>query len=541
MIHQFPKGKWQNSQACAPPAKCRLQWTYHSAVDVQASLQPVTRSTLRIELTITPDFQWNPNVHGGAETFWILVEDVDGEILLYHDQVVIRERYKEDDHTVTFTVPMLEPTPPNYFVSVVSDRWMHSETRLPISFKNFILPEKFPPPTPLLDLQPLPVQALHIKEFEKIYSDVTSFNKIQTQVFQALYTANDNVLVAAPTGSGKTICAEFALLRLWSQPKAARAVCIEPFQDVVDARVREWTKKFGHVQGGKTILALTNEPTANVGLLERADIVICTPSQWDMLTRHWKKRKAVQTVGLIIADEIQMIGGHKGSTYEIAISRSRFIAYQTRNDTRFVALGVSLANARDLGEWLGASQQTIYNFSPSARPLPMEIHLQSFNVPHFPSLMIQMARPAYLAIVEWASDKPVIAFVPSRKQCRLTAQDLLVYCSADDENRFLNVDPEELAPHLEKISDSDLKESLAHGIGFYHEALSVQDKRIVERLYELGAIQVVVASKDTAWSIPLTAYMVIIMGVQQYEGTFLKMLGRSWLLAYIATFSRYRT
>lgn len=117
-------------------------------------------------------------------------------------------------------------------------------------------------------------------------------------------------------------------------------------------------------------------------------------------------------------------------------------------------------------------------------------------------------------------DRPVICFVPSRKQCRLSATDLLVYCLADQEqSRFLNIDAAELAPHLEHVSDPDLKASLEHGVGFYHEALSKKDKSIVENLYESGAIQVVIASKDTAWSIPLTAYMVIIMGVQTFEGT----------------------
>jgi len=55
------------------------------------------------------------------------------------------------------------------------------------------------------------------------------FNKIQTQVFQALYTSDENVFIDAPTGSGKTVCAEFALLRLWSKREQPRAVCIEPY------------------------------------------------------------------------------------------------------------------------------------------------------------------------------------------------------------------------------------------------------------------------------------------------------------------------
>ncbi|GAA5859336.1 hypothetical protein JCM8547_001990 [Rhodosporidiobolus lusitaniae] len=496
LVHQFPK------------------------LELQAHVQPITRSLLRIELTITPDFQWEEKVHGGAESFWIIVEDVDGEIILFHDQFILRQRYAEQDHYVTFTVPMLDPLPPNYFISVVSDRWMHAETRLPLSFKHLILPEKFPPHTTLLDLQPLPVAALHNKEFEALYADTfDTFNKIQTQVFQALYTTNDNVFVGAPTGSGKTICAEFALLRLWSQAEPSRAVCIEPFQEVVDTRVAEWRRKFGGLQGGKEIVALTGETSADIRLLEKGDLIVCTPQQWDLLSRRWKQRKNVQTIGLLIADEIQLCGGEIGPTYEVVISRTRYVAAQTENPTRIVAFGVSLANARDLGEWMGATAQTIFNFGPGARPLPMEVHLQSFNVPHFPSLMIQMAKPAYLAIAEYAQDRPVICFVPSRKQCRATADDILTYCLADqEESRFLNIEADELAPHLEHVQDAGLKATLAHGVGFYHEALSRQDKRIVETLYSSGAIQVVVASKDTAWSIPLTAYMVVIMGVQSFEG-----------------------
>ena len=50
-----------------------------------------------------------------------------------------------------------------------------------------------------------------------------------------------------------------------------------------------------------------------------------------------------------------------------------------------------------------------------------------------------------------------------------------------------------------------------HGVGFYHEAL---DKRIVEELFESGAIQVVVASRDTCWGINLNCHMVIVIGTQ---------------------------
>jgi pre-mRNA-splicing helicase BRR2 len=147
----------------------------------------------------------------------IIVEDVNGEIILFHDSFVLHQWYAEDEHNVTLTIPMFKPVPPNYYISIISDCWL-AEMHLPILFKHLILPKKLPSPTPLLDLQALPLSALHNKEFKDIYSStIQTFNKIQTQVFQALYTSDKNVFIGAPMGSGKTICAELMLLHLWSK------------------------------------------------------------------------------------------------------------------------------------------------------------------------------------------------------------------------------------------------------------------------------------------------------------------------------------
>ena len=498
-------------------------------LEVQPFFQPITTSLLSVQLTITPDFQWDEKIHGGAQAFHILVEDVDGEIVLFHDIFLLRQRFAEEEHTVTFTVDMTNPVPPNYYISIVSDRWLQSEIRLPISFKNLILPEKYPPHTPLLDLQPRPVSALNDIEAQKLYlSQLTTFNKIQTQAFHALYATDDSVFVGAPTGSGKTVCAELALLRLWAkeeQEGTERAVCLVPYPVMVAPLVSEWKAKFASYKGGKEVSPLTGEMSADLRILEMSDVVVATPEQWDVISRRWRQRKNVQNIGLYIADEVHLLSDWKvGPAYEVVLSRARFIAAQTSKATRFVALSVPLGNGRDVGDWLGVGSANVFNFSPASRPIPLEVHLQSFSIPHFPSMMVAMAKPAYLAIVEHAADEPVLAFVPSRKQTILTANDLLTYVIADSErqgdgeSRFLNIEMSELQPHLDRIQDEELREVVQYGIGFYHEGLSRVDARIVQRLYDAGAIQVVVVSKDMAWDCPMKAHLVLIMSCQSYEG-----------------------
>ncbi|KAG8421650.1 Pre-mRNA splicing [Metarhizium acridum] len=491
-------------------------------VDVQAQVQPMTRSMLRVELSITPNFEWDDSLHGAAESFWIIVEDCDGEDILFHDTFLLRKDYAQsesNEHIVDFTVPITDPMPPNYFVSVISDRWMHSETRLAVPFHKLILPEKFPPHTELLELQPLPVSALKVSNYVDLYPDWKQFNRIQTQTFNSLYKTDQNVFIGAPTGSGKTVCAEFAILRHWNQGSAGRAVYVAPFQEVVDARLHDWQKRLAHLNGGKEIVKLTGETATDLKILEKGDLILATPTQWDVLSRQWKRRKNVQTIELFIADDIHLLGGYMGYVYEIIVSRMHYIRTQTELPMRIIALSVSLANARDMGEWIDAKKHDIYNFSPHVRPVPLELHVQSYSNSHFPSLMLAMAKPAYLAITQMSPDKPAMIFVSSRKQTRQTARDLLAACVADDdEDRFLHAEVDQMRPLLDRVHEEALAEALSHGIGYYHEALSQSDKRIVKHLYDNGAIQVLVTSRDTCWELTSTAHLVIVMGTQYFEG-----------------------
>lgn len=78
----------------------------------------------------------------------------------------------------------------------------------------------------LLDLQPLPVTALGDTELELLYP-FTHFNPIQSQLFHCLYHTDHNVLLGAPTGSGKTIAAEVAMFRIFKQYPGAKVSVVQ--------------------------------------------------------------------------------------------------------------------------------------------------------------------------------------------------------------------------------------------------------------------------------------------------------------------------
>ena len=121
---------------------------------------------------------------------------------------------------------------------------------------------------------------------------------------------------------------------------------------------------------------------------------------------------------------------------------------------RFVGLSTAMANAHDISEWLDIPADSLFNFKPSVRPVPLEVHIAGFPGKHYCPRMATMNKPTYRAILNHSPTKPALVFVSSRRQTRLTALDLIAYCSADErESQFLRMTPHALAPLLEQVKD----------------------------------------------------------------------------------------
>ncbi|RMX95410.1 hypothetical protein D0868_11745 [Hortaea werneckii] len=487
-------------------------------VSVEAEMAPLNRDVLRIKLFITPDFRWNDRHHGKSESYWIWVENSETSEIYHHEYFIMSRKKLYDDHELNFTIPLSDPLPSQIYVRAVSDRWLGAETVTPVSFQHLIRPDTESVYTDLLNLQPLPIKALKNELLEEIYgSRFQFFNPMQTQLFHCMYYTPANVLLGSPTGSGKTIAAELAMWWAFREKPGSKVVYIAPMKALVRERVQDWGKRLTNQMGLK-LVELTGDNTPDTRTIRDADIIVTTPEKWDGISRSWQTRSYVQQVSLVIIDEIHLLGGERGPILEIIVSRMNYIASQKKGSVRIVGMSTACANAMDLANWLGV-KEGLFNFRHSVRPVPLEIFIDGFPQQRgFCPLMQSMNRPTFLSIKTHSPDKPVIVFVASRRQTRLTARDLINFCGMEDNpKRFVRMSEEDLTLNLARVKDEALREAMSFGIGLHHAGLVESDRQLAEELFANNKIQILVATSTLAWGVNLPAHLVVVKGTQFFD------------------------
>lgn len=487
-------------------------------INIGSEIAPLNRDVLKIRLYLMPNFIWNDKYHGTSESFWVWVESSETSEIYHHEFFILNRKKLYDDHQLDFTIPLSDPIPTQIYVRVISDRWLGAETVDPISFQHLIRPDTESVFTDLLNLQPLPISALKDPVLEKIYAQKFQyFNPMQTQIFHCLYQTAANVLLGSPTGSGKTVACELAMWWAFRTKPDSKIVYIAPMKALVRERVKDWTSRLTQPMNLR-LVELTGDKTPDSRTIREANVIVTTPEKWDGISRSWATRKYVRQVSLVIIDEIHLLGGDRGPVLEIIVSRMNYIAAQSDNSVRIMGMSTACANALDLANWLGV-KEGLFNFRHSVRPVPLEIFIDGFPEAHgFCPLMQSMNRPAFLAIKTHSPKKPVIVFVPSRRQTRLTAKDLVNLCGMEDNpRRFVKMSEDELQMNLIRIQDDALKESVSFGIGLHHAGLKESDRSIAEELFLNNKIQILIATSTLAWGVNLPAHLVVVKGTQFFD------------------------
>jgi len=366
------------------------------------TVKPITNTILKITLNINGLWEWNPRWHSKNEVFMIYVHD-ESEIL--HNETIAFTRKNINEKIpieTSFFVPHRETENHQYNLVVASDRWVGAEIYeiITIEEEECMISEKMNY-TKLLELTALSTSALNNPLFENLYK-FKYFNPIQTQIFFALYHTDKNILIGAPTGSGKTIMAEFAMFRLFNESPQLKIVYIAPLKALAKERLMDWQERLENTPLKKKIIELTGDYTPDLESLLRADVLITTPEKWDGISRNWKQRAYVQKVGLMIFDEIHLLGQDRGPVIEVIVSRMNYIADKLTNKIRMVGLSTAMANGSDVANWFGVPPHFFFNFKPHLRPVPITIHFSGFPEKHYCPRMATMNKPAYNAIKSYS-------------------------------------------------------------------------------------------------------------------------------------------
>jgi activating signal cointegrator complex subunit 3 len=87
-------------------------------------------------------------------------------------------------------------------------------------------------------------------------------------VFYTLYHTDSNVLIGAPTGSGKTIMSELAMLRVFNNTeKQQKIIYIAPLKALAKERIIDWKKRLQEGSLKKTVLELSGDITPDIKAL----------------------------------------------------------------------------------------------------------------------------------------------------------------------------------------------------------------------------------------------------------------------------------
>ncbi|KAF8680937.1 Sec63 protein, partial [Rhizoctonia solani] len=533
-------------------------------VELSARVRPLTTELLRIQVEATRKFDWNTRLHGQREPFWVWVQDEEGNHILQFSKVAfvasgnnntkttVKDKENVDGHIskdlpgsskaessskaggpskanasggvswsagsskvlrTDFTIPLRVVTGTNKTLTVrlISDRWIGAVFEAPIYLADTVFPKTGQLPTPVLQLPFLPLSVFRDPRLQSTLSDysILALNGMQTQAFYLIIQTAQNVLFAGPTANGKSTLVLSAVCKsLVSTPKWSILILTPRKRDARDvvSILRRW--------GVDATPASTRDFDAH----RPGRAYITTPSKiLEWACNNYQTISSspfVRNLNTIVFESLESLDAE----YELAIAILRH-ATQTI-PVRFIGITAPLTDTSDIANWLAVPTRGNYSFRPQDREQDLVTSSQTFSIPHSGALFRAMAKPVYTALRSMAPVETAIVFVPAQGLCRAVVGDLVTSCGVDfNPLGFLGngVTPDAMEPYTQRLDNKDFSDGVAHGIGVYHDRLTPRDQRLMLELYAEGTVRVLVAPRETCWSIPVRAARVIVMGTQYIE------------------------
>jgi ATP-dependent RNA helicase HelY len=376
----------------------------------------------------------------------------------------------------------------------------------------------------------------------------------QVRAIEALETG-ESVLVAAPTGSGKTVVAEFGLERALARGR--KAFYTTPLKALSNQKFGDFSIRYGSHRVG----LLTGDNSINP---EAPVVVMTTEVLRNML---YENSPTLEGLEAVVLDEVHYLQDpYRGAVWEeVLIHLPLSVAV--------VCLSATVSNAEEFGEWIGVLRGPTRVVIEERRPVPLrnlymvgdELHPMHVEVDGHPmpnpyivsleqrevrvrtyrragSRTIQTARlsrpreghrrvyvPRREEVVEVLDAEgmlPAIYFVFSRAGCdrsvrfvmeaglRLTSRDEADRIRERADARVAWIDDDE----LNALGYFDLREALAAGVASHHAGMLPVFKETVEELFAAGLVKVVFATETLSLGINMPARSVVIEELWKFSG-----------------------
>ena len=383
--------------------------------------------------------------------------------------------------------------------------------------------------------------ALH--EFRQLYE--FELDDFQVEACRAL-ESGQGVLVAAPTGSGKTIVGEFAVhLALRSGRKCfytapIKALSNQKFHDLVER------------YGASNVGLLTGDNSVNG---DAPVVVMTTEVLRNML---YAKSTTLDGLAYVVMDEVHYLADRfRGAVWEEVI-------IHLPEHVDVVALSATVSNAEEFGEWLGEVRGATAIVVEEHRPVPLWQHVMAgdrlydlFADDHQTVLnpeLVRLAReedrfrsggdrrpqrggkrprnrnvPMRFEVVERLNRErllPAINFIFSRVGCDAAVDQVLAaglrLTSNEERDRIREIVEDRCADlpqeDLTVLGYLDWLDGLERGFAAHHAGMLPTFKETVEHLFQLGLVKVVFATETLALGINMPARTVVLEKLVKWNG-----------------------
>jgi superfamily II RNA helicase len=374
----------------------------------------------------------------------------------------------------------------------------------------------------------------------------------QTEAIERLEQGK-SVVVCAPTGSGKTVVAEYAVEMALRSNK--RCYYTTPLKALSNQKLYDLKERYGEAKVGLL--------TGDVSINRDAPIVVMTTEVFrNMLygTIFGDVRRNLSNVAFVILDECHyMNDAERGTVWEESI------IYAPR-DIQLVALSATIANAEELTDWINETHGPTALIASDHRPVPLRFYYfgdrqiypllspgrglnpslksrfaKRRQPPHHrgrPSITALSAHPAdVLAILSARNMLPAIYFLFSRKGCEESIQRAkgIPLLSLTEQVELKGI-IEKFTSENSNLSNHPHLPYLYEGMSVHHAGMLPSWKAMVEKLFQKGLLKVVFATETLAAGINMPARSTVISSISKRadEGhrslrasEFLQMSGRA--------------